>query len=144
MPFIDVNIWLYQANPESPFHAAVKSVLKPYLEGGSAFAVSWQVFYEFVRTATDPRVYSCPVSWTLACDFISRIFLHPSAHVLTETAAHEMSLRSVLEDAGYVRGHFIHDCHIAALLKEHGLTSIITADQDFNRFRFLKVISPQL
>lgn len=144
IPFIDVNVWLYLANPQSPFHLAAKTVLKPHTEDGQAFAVSWQIFYEFVRTATDPRVYLHPVSWEAASDFMTRVFSHPSVQILTETPAHELALRAVLKESGYVRGHFIHDCHIAALLKEHGINTIITADQDFNRFTFLKIIYPSV
>ncbi len=63
--FIDVNIWLYGANPQSPHYEPVRKALRPYWEGTKDFAVSWQVFYEFVRSATDPRLYArLPPSFT--------------------------------------------------------------------------------
>jgi predicted nucleic acid-binding protein len=36
----------------------------------------------------------------------------------------------------------IFDAHIAALLIEHGVDEIITADEDFRRFPGLKVTNP--
>ena len=38
----------------------------------------------------------------------------------------------------------MHDCHYAALLKEHAVKEIATADSDFKKFDFLKVINPIL
>jgi predicted nucleic acid-binding protein len=39
-------------------------------------------------------------------------------------------------------GNLIHDAHIAALLLEHGVKEIYTADRGFRRFRGFKVTDP--
>lgn len=142
IPFVDANAWLYLANPQSPFHAKVGKALAEILSGRRAFAVSWQVFYEFMRCATDPRVYENPVPWKEAFGFISRVFGSMNARVLTEGTSHTEALEHVMGEAGFSRGHFIHDCHIAALLYENSIDRIITADHDFRRFSFLTVIDP--
>lgn len=142
IPFIDVNLWLYLANASSPFYAKVKQALTPYLRGDKNFVLSWQVFYEFIRTATDPRVYVSPLSWNQAFDYISRVFQMTNARLLHEGNTHSEALQFVLEQSGYSRGHFIHDCHIAALLYENGIKTILSADNDFRRFPFLEVIDP--
>jgi hypothetical protein len=36
----------------------------------------------------------------------------------------------------------LHDAHIAALLIEHGVYEIVTADEAFRRFRRLKMTNP--
>jgi predicted nucleic acid-binding protein len=36
----------------------------------------------------------------------------------------------------------LHGAHIAALLIEHGVHEILTADEDFRRFLSLKVTNP--
>ncbi|MBI4237215.1 MAG: PIN domain-containing protein [Deltaproteobacteria bacterium] len=140
--FIDANAWLYLTNPRAVPHRKVKNALDPYLRGEKRFAVSWQIFYEFIRTATDPRVYATPASWSEAFQCISKIFQHAGAAILQEGPDHPAALKFVLEKAGYKQGHFIHDCHIAALLYENGISTIITADQDFRRFPFLTVVDP--
>lgn len=141
-PFIDVNIWLYLANPDSPFHPRTERAVRPYLHGGRQFALSWQVCYEFVRSATDPRLFPSPVSAKAALGFITKVFDRPNAWILHEGLTHGETLRSVIEQSGYTRGYFIHDCHIAALLLENGVTDIMTADQDFRRFPSLHLIDP--
>ncbi|MBI2346815.1 MAG: hypothetical protein HYV03_08085 [Deltaproteobacteria bacterium] len=40
------------------------------------------------------------------------------------------------------KGNFVHDCHYAALLKEHAIDELATADADFKKFDFLKVLNP--
>jgi predicted nucleic acid-binding protein len=41
-----------------------------------------------------------------------------------------------------VRGTAVPDAYLAALLKQNGVTRLYTADRDFRRFDFLKVIDP--
>ena len=36
----------------------------------------------------------------------------------------------------------MHNLHIAALMREHGVTEIRTADTDFHQFKFLQVVNP--
>jgi predicted nucleic acid-binding protein len=36
----------------------------------------------------------------------------------------------------------VPDAYLAALLKQNGVTRLYTADRDFRRFDFLKVIDP--
>lgn len=141
IPFIDVNTWLYLANNRSISHAKVSSVLQPLLEGES-FAVSWQVFYEFIRVGTDPRAFESPLPKETAFQFMDRIFQRPNAVLLQEGPSHAASLKYAMEKSGFQRGYFIHDCHIAALLHENGVRTIITADHDFRRFPFLEVVDP--
>ena len=119
-PFIDTNVWLYLANPLSTSHQKVTAFLNPYLQGVRNFAVSWQVFYEFIRAATDPRMYANPSTWAEAFHFINKVFQQNGAMILQEGPAHSESLKFALEKSGYKQGHFIHDCHIAALLHENG------------------------
>jgi predicted nucleic acid-binding protein len=67
-------------------------------------------------------------------------------------AAEGTSLRQVGEAAlrlylgtnaqGRATGNLVHDAHIAAVLLEHGVHEIWTADRDFARFPGLKVHDP--
>jgi predicted nucleic acid-binding protein len=36
----------------------------------------------------------------------------------------------------------LHDLHIAALMREHGVAEIRTADIGFHEFKFLRVVNP--
>jgi predicted nucleic acid-binding protein len=45
------------------------------------------------------------------------------------------------EESG-ARGNLVHDAHIAALCREHGVREIVTGDADFRRFPGLVVRDP--
>lgn len=51
-------------------------------------------------------------------------------------------LREVLASVTGARGGFFYDCRIAALMREHDVRTIATADTDFRKFGFLKVVNP--
>jgi predicted nucleic acid-binding protein len=41
-----------------------------------------------------------------------------------------------------ITGNRLHALHIAALMTEHGVVEIRTADLAFHQFRFLRVVNP--
>jgi predicted nucleic acid-binding protein len=41
-----------------------------------------------------------------------------------------------------VRGNLVPDAHLAALLRQHGVTTLYTNDVDFRKFTFLTVVNP--
>lgn len=40
------------------------------------------------------------------------------------------------------RGNLVPDTHLAALLRQHGVSTLYTRDRDFLRFDFLEIIDP--
>jgi predicted nucleic acid-binding protein len=40
------------------------------------------------------------------------------------------------------RGKLIHDAHLVALMRQHGVGTIWTNDLDFRRFRNITVVDP--
>ena len=65
----------------------------------------------------------------------------PSVLAIAESSRHREVLRNLLHTVP-LTGNVLHDAHIAALLLEHGVDEIITADEDFRRFPGLKVTNP--
>jgi uncharacterized protein len=49
----------------------------------------------------------------------------------------------MVEGGGAV-GNLVHDAHIAALVVEHGVSELWTADRDFTRFPGLRIRNPLL
>jgi len=43
---------------------------------------------------------------------------------------------------GKVVASMVHDAHIAALCRQHGVRELWTADRDFGRFDGIKTVSP--
>ncbi len=138
---VDTNVLVYAAVEDVPEHGRAVAALERWTAGPSAWHVTWSVLYEMMRVLTHPRVFAKPFRMEEALDIAARILAHPRCVVLAETRAHLRTLRVVFAEArGPVRGNFIHDCHIAALMREHGVRRILTADRGFERFPFIEVV----
>lgn len=139
---VDTNILLYAVNRDAPQHQAAAEYLNALWDGGERWCLSWANLYELLAVATHPGVLPNPLSPQQAWEVVERLIGHPSLDMLTETPRHGEVLREVLKDVSGARGAFFHDCRIAALMREHDISAIATADTDFRKFRFLKVLDP--
>ena len=78
-----------------------------------------------------------------AWDFIAALLASPGLSVLTPTLRHADVASEVLAEMPQLSGNIFHDAHTAILMREHGISRIVTRDAEFHRFRFLHVIDPQ-
>ena len=62
--------------------------------------------------------------------------------LLYESEDHYSILNELLDSVPNPHGNLFHDCHIAALLKENGVSLIYTRDRDFRNFPFLDIKDP--
>lgn len=112
------------------------------MRSASDWALVWQVVYEYIRITTHPRVHARPLSFSRALGDLQPYLAHPRCHVLVHTPQHGQILEAIATEIPQARGNFVHDCHYAALLKEHGVRVLYSADTDFRKFRFLDVRDP--
>lgn len=138
---VDTNILLYAIDKDSPRYSKACAFLEER-RFGDGFCVTWSVLYEFLRVATHPKVFRSPLSPADAQSFIDVLIRDPRVDVLLETPGHERFLAQILEDAPPLRGNIWHDTHIAALMLEHGIKNIATADRHFRLFPFLRASDP--
>ena len=133
---------LYSANPASAEHRAAYAAVEGLRKGGSPWFLTWGVVYEFLRVATHPRVFTRPLTLGAALSFIRHILESPSLEVLRETDTHFFQLAEVTRLAPAILGNDLHDAHVAALMREHNVRRILTADLGFRRFENIEVIDP--
>ncbi len=136
---VDTNVLLYAQRKEAPQHAAATARLKALLDAGRRVALPWPCVYEFIRVTTHARVYDRPATVEEALVFVRALLGHPAALLLSETERHADVMDRVLIEAG-VTGNRIHDAHIVALMREHGIEDILTHDADFRRFDSIRVL----
>ncbi|CAN5140085.1 hypothetical protein BH18ACT4_BH18ACT4_02100 [soil metagenome] len=98
------------------------------------------VLGEFLRVVTHPRTYSPPSTVRQAVAVVAALLESPTLRVLAPGDRYWPLLREVLEDAG-ATGNLVFDAQIVALCREHGVTSLLTEDRDFQRFPSLPVTS---
>lgn len=87
-------------------------------------------------------MHDAPLTFAAALNNLKPYLSARGCHLLAHGPGHLQTLEELVRRLPQARGNFAHDCHYAALLREHGVRTIYTADQDFRRFDFLEVIDP--
>lgn len=139
---VDSNILLYAVNPAAPEHRDAATALGQYRAGSGLWFLTWGVVYEFLRVGTHRSVFPHPLTLEQAWNWIGLVRSSPSCRTLSETERHQEVLGELIARHPRLAGNPVHDLHTAALMLEHGITEIRTADTDFHQFPFLRVVNP--
>ena len=139
---VDTNLLIYAAIEQFPAHARARQLVTQWRTAGEPWNITWSIAYEFLRVVSHRSVLRRPLSFTDAWSFIESLRLSPSFGVLVETDRHAEVLRELTVEYRHMSGNRMHDLHIAALMREHGVVEIRTADTDFHQFKFLRVVNP--
>lgn len=139
---VDTNLLIYSANRRSPYQGPARSALENWRQGSEAWFLTWSVIYEFLRATTHTRTLDRPLTFVEAWAFIETLRSSTSFGILVETERHAEVVRELTREYPRVSGNRLHDLHIAALMREHGVREIRTADLGFHQFKFLRVVNP--
>jgi uncharacterized protein len=138
---LDTNILVYARRGETPRHGQAYRLLEELAQGSRPWALAWPCIYEFLRVVTHVKVFHPPTVLETALEDLDSLLHSPSLTLLGEGPSHLTAMRQALVTAR-AAGNLVHDAHIAALLIEHGVREIWTADRDFSRFPGLRVLDP--
>jgi toxin-antitoxin system PIN domain toxin len=130
---VDTNVLLYAHRAELPRHAEARDRLVALAEGQAPWALPVFVIGEFLRVITHVRVFDPPHTIEEAVEAVDRLLAAPSVRVLAPGDRWASLLAEAMRD-GKARGNLVFDAQIVAVCREHGVTSILTEDRDFDRF----------
>ncbi len=139
---VDTNLLIYAAIRESREHGQATRLVAKWGSSAERWYVTWSIAYEFLRVVTHRAVFPRPLRFADAWSFIDSLCSSPSFGFLVETDRHAEMVRALTREYPRVSGNRMHDLHIAALMREHGVVEIRTADTDFHEFKFLRVVNP--
>jgi len=139
MLLVDTNILLYAVNTNAPQHTAARQALEQLCQGRDPWCLTWGIVYEFLRVATHPRVFPCPLSLIQAYTVVQEVSRSPACMVLAETSEHQVQLEQALRLLPRLSGNQVHDLHHAILMREHGIREILTCDLDFRLFPWVTI-----
>ena len=138
---VDVNVLLYASDQASPrYDKAIKFLLKRASDP-ELFCICWSTLMSYLRISTHPSIFSHPLSPEEAMENMESLLNQPRVRVLSEDDGFLTIYRQV-SGSFPVRGNLVPDAHLAALLLQHGVRKIYTADSDFKKFEFLEVKNP--
>lgn len=139
---VDTNVLIYAFIRECPQHVEARELIETWGSSGEPWSVTWSIVYEFLCVSTQRAAFPHPPSFSESWHFVQALRTLPSFTVLSETERHAEVLDGLVRDYPHMRGSRLHDLHIVALMREHGITEIRTADTDFHQFKFLRVTNP--
>jgi predicted nucleic acid-binding protein len=138
---VDSNILIRWVQPADPDYALVESVLASLVGSGAILCYASQNLAEFWNASTRPAErngfgLSPAEADRRARRFESRLRLLPDS-----LAIHE-EWRRLLVDYG-VSGVQVHDAHLVAAMRVHGVKRILTFNtKDFARFAGIEALHP--
>lgn len=139
---VDTNILLYAVNPDSPEHDSARALIESWRRSRGLWFLTWGIVYEFLRVSTHRGVFAKPLSLPTAWQWIEDVRAGRNSRMLSETERHTVILSELTRRHQRLAGNPVHDLHTAALMFEHGVQEIRTADTDFCQFPFLRVVNP--
>ncbi|MBI2889402.1 MAG: PIN domain-containing protein [Nitrospirae bacterium] len=139
---VDTNVLVAAAVRGAPHHTPALKALEGWRAGAEPWCLTWSIVYEFLRTSTHRALLPHPMTFPQALAFLEGLLASPSLVILRHTDRHLAVLKQVAGEVAVAGGRFVHDVHIAVVLRENGIQEIQSADVDFHRFPFLRVVNP--
>jgi toxin-antitoxin system PIN domain toxin len=139
---VDTNLLIYAADEDFSGQKRMRDLLAEWGASPEAWYTTWSVLYEFLRVTTHRSVFSHPLLFSEAWNFVEQLHSSPSFGILIETDRHAQVVRDLRREYPRMSGNRLHDLHIAAVMREHGVVEIRTADTGFHEFKFLRVVNP--
>jgi len=139
---VDTNILVYAANIDCVEHGRCSQLVGGWRDSPAPWCVTHGILYEFLSVITHRSELASPWSVAKAWGFVESLLDSPGLQVLTETPRHVEIARRTFAEVSDLSGRHLHDAHVAILMREHGISRIVTRDTGFHRFPFLEVVDP--
>ncbi len=138
---LDVNILVYASDETSRYSEQARAVVTDFAAGPSLATLLGPVVVGYLRLATHPRISERPLTYRTAAGNIDRLLARPHIRLAGDTPKLWSALRSVA-DPVEPRGNLIADAYLVALMRAHGIETMVTHDRDFRLFDGIRIVDP--
>lgn len=138
---VDTNILVYAHRQDSAFHKKSSEKISELAESGRQWAIAWPCIHEFLAIVTHPRIYNPPTPIEKAIRQIESWMECPTLHLIGESGNYWPVLKEILTTSK-ITGPQVHDGRVAAICRDHNVTTLWSADRDFSRMGGLKIENP--
>jgi predicted nucleic acid-binding protein len=137
---VDAGVLAYALNRYAPEHARAAALLEELFRGDVTWALPWPAVHDMIATLTHPHRVARPLEASEAVGFVTLLLESPSVTALGPTDRHADTLAELSET--WSRGETPVGLELAAVLREHGVRELLSADPSMRRYEFLDVIDP--
>jgi len=138
---VDVNVLLYATDRSSPYYRPAREFVVGRASDPDIFCIAWLTVMSFLRISTHSRIFDAPLTPSEALGNVAALLALPRCRTINEGERFLDVYREVTGDTP-IRGNFVPDAHLAAVLRENDVRTLYTADGDFRKFPFLDVRNP--
>jgi toxin-antitoxin system PIN domain toxin len=138
---VDVNLLVYASDLGSPFHPAARSWLEERAGGREIFCIAWTVAMSYLRIVTHPGILARPLAPQEALENLRALESQSNVRFIAEREGFLDAYAEVTAGEP-LRGKLVPDAHLAAVLLQHDVRTLFSADNDFRRFVSLDVRNP--
>lgn len=137
---VDANLLLYAANADDDAHPVAIELLIRLAGGPDLLHLFWPTIMGFLRLATHPAVFPTPLSPRDATAAVTALIERPN--VRTHAEGDDFWELYLATSDPQTRGNHVPDAHLAALMRQHGVSIIYSRDRDFRRYDSIEVRDP--
>ena len=137
---LDANVLVYASDRRAKNHDAAEALVRRLAAGPEILYLFWPVLLGYVRIVTHPGILSTPLPPMDALRNVESLLDRPHVRAPGELDGFWSIFRSAAGDRP--RGNDVPDAHVAALMRQHGVRVIYTADRDFRRFEGIEPRNP--
>jgi len=138
---IDVNVLLHASDESSARYSPAKAFLQRCARDGQVFCLAWITVMSYLRMATHSSIFVRPLTPAEAAQNVEALTSLPHCRVIGEQEGFWEVYRWVTAEVP-ARGNLVPDAHLAAVLRQNGISCLYTHDRDFRKFSFLEVRDP--
>ena len=137
---VDTGLLAWAANRYAPEHSRALRTLESLANGDRPWALPWPAVHRFLALVTHPHVVARTLSPGEAWGFVGALAGSPSVQWLGPTPRHGDVLAELT--AALPAGPLPPGFELATVLREHGVSTLLTTDPAMRAFGFLERIDP--
>ena len=136
---LDTNILVFAHREEFEEHERALMWVRHLASRDAPWGLPVFALGEFVRVVTHRRVFDPPSSLKDALGALGALVASPGLRLLSPGRRYPSFFAEAVR-VGKATGNLAFDAQIAAVCREHGVSRLLTQDQDFSRFPWMEIV----
>lgn len=137
---VDANVLIYASNEADPVHARARALIEQLADGPDLIYLFWPALMGYLRIVTHPAILPRPLRPSDAMANVAALLSLGHVRAPGEAEAFWDIFGTIAGDE--IHGNIVPDAHLAALMRQHGVSTIYTRDRDYRRFDGIDLRDP--